>query len=300
MKKVKYFCIGFIIFVITVFKLFYIDNEIIYISIANPENFIEINNNKWHYSKKDYSKIFSQSKFKVYSGDKYLGNYNIQYTDHWYIYDDDFYSIDYDDQLFISNSNTVQLSNFEKIEFDDDDINSIKHTLDKENIVYNDDINGYKINFDVDNDGKNEILYNVYSIYDYPTDSYLYNLIYIEKDDTNYYLEKEVYDDYDYYYSMLFHDIEYILKVEGSEEYNIVVYETRFSAESKRCYSVYNFKNNNVKTVLKADLDYHDSYLDNNITNLFSNFSTFIYVVSGIVIFIFVALFLKQKSSNRI
>ena len=312
MKKFIYFGIGFLICIIITIIFFRTGhNNKIYISIANPGNFIEINNNKWNYSESDYSAVFKQSKFDVYSGNKYLGKYNIKYTDHWYIYDDDYHSIDYDEQLLVTSVGAIQLSDFDKIEFDNDDINSIKHTLDQEKIVYNDDINGYKIYFDIDDDGHNEILYNVYSIHDGITDleenyeesnedSYLYNLIYIVKNDTKYFLEKEIFENQEYYYSMLFHDIDYILKTKNSNKYKIVIYETRFSATNERSYSVYEFNDNKIKTLLKANLDYQESYGDTSTTNIFSGIITFTYFVIGIFVFLFIILFLKQKASNKI
>lgn len=313
MKYIKY---GIIIVLICIlafitFKLkqVEIDIENAYISIDN-NNFIEIKDDNWRYVDPNRLSDFEWNKFNIYSGNEYIGNYNIQYNDRWYIFDDDYNSIDYNRQLFMIKGASVDFYDFERVEFSEDDIVDIKKTLDKLKIVYNNDISGYKIYIDIDNDGVNEVLFNVSSSYDALESAeqetiddgfYLYNLVYIVKNNKNYFLEKSILKSKEDYYSMPYYDVNYILKIGDSDIYKFVIYKTYFSAEDINCYSVYEFKNNKIKTLLKAELDYG---ADNNITNNREfSLSTIILTISllgGIVGFVAIMFYLKQKANNKI
>lgn len=316
MKNIKYIIIGILICILVVgtfiFKKVTIHTKEAFISIGN-NNLIEIKDDNWKYVTSNRLSDFEWNKFNIYDGKEYLGNYNIQYNDKWYIFDDDYNSIDYNNTLFMIRGTNVKFYDFEKQDINENDLNDIKETLDKLKIIYNvDKINAHKIYIDVDDDGVNEELFIVSSSYEENIsedgttlnnndDSNLYSLIYLVKNNKKYFLEKTVMDSQQDYYIMPGYLVDYIIKLGNDNNYKFVIYKSYFGSTDEKCYSVYEFKNNKIKTLLKAELDYGDNDIKYNSEKI--DVSTIILTISllgGIVGFVIIMLYLKQKANNEI
>ena len=314
LKNIKYIIIGILICILIagtiILKRVNIDIKEAYISIGNS-SLIEVKDDNWKYVASNRLSNFEWNKFDIYAGNEYIGNYNIQYNNIWYIFDDNYNSVNYNNMLFMIRDTNSYLYDFERKEINDDDLVDVKKNLDKLKIVYEDGkIGGYKIYIDIDDDGVNEVLFNIGDISDDTisddgtiiNDNYgnIYSLIYLVKDDKIYFLEKSIQNQEDYY-TMPYYDIAYIAKIGNNNNYKFIIYKSYFGSEDINCYSVYEFKNNKIKTLLKAELDYG---ADNNITNNRDfSLSTIILTISllgGIVGFVAIMFYLKQKANNEI
>lgn len=308
MKYIKFITIIVLLIFAFVLLFAYKDNEHdfeineAFISIDN-NNFIEVKNDEWKYVSSDDLLDFEWQKFNIYSGKSFLGNFYIQFNERWYIFDDDNNSIKYDDVLFMIRGTEVQFYDFDFQNISDNEYDDIINLLDDLNISYDENnLNCQKIYIDADGDGSDELLFTVNNTSYEEENGDLFSLIYLLKDSKKYFLEKSVQDS-DSYYKMPYYDVSYIANIGNSDSYKFIIYKSYFSSTDEKCYSVYEFKDDKLTTLLEAELVYDENENINtdereeiNIGAIILTFS----LLGGIVGVVILMFYLKQKANNEI
>lgn len=126
--------------------------------ILAPNTIISYKDKKWIENKNlNYSNIL----FDVYVDMELLGNKYLTYNNNWLIYDENRNFYDYNGELFaINTKKEYKLRNFAYNNLNNNDKNEIISVLTSLNISYNyEDINKYKISYDINRDGVREDIF---------------------------------------------------------------------------------------------------------------------------------------------
>lgn len=177
-------------------------------------------NNEWQYVE-DNKNILNRS-YKIYDKSTLIGTYQIDEYNYMLGYkkDDIFYSMK-NDNYAVSGFVEFEVANTKIEELNSDDLNELSKVLIKKGISNYESLStNEKIVYDIDNDGKEETIYNVSNYLNGHENEKKFFLIYIiDKDDMEY-LVSEIYDSYSSYKK---YEIESLLRFDSSDDYNILL-----------------------------------------------------------------------------
>lgn len=208
---------------------------------------------KWHLEDGKWSDIndekeYNWKKFDVYINNDLIGNYNLLYNKKWYVYDNKKNLIDYNGTIVaIKGNKKYKLINFHKSNFDTTGENLLKSILREKNINFSNNFQGTKISVDLDNDGKEEIIYTASNAFiDDEMINRRYSIIFIKDDKTQ--IIYEDYQDVSMKYSMCVPKINTIIDLDKDSKYELIT-ECDFYSIMGSCTSLYAMKNNNYELI---------------------------------------------------
>lgn len=239
---------------------------VLIITGKNTNSYIILDNNKAIEFKNgvfDYvrDEKYSESFYRVFNQNTYLGNYKIYTIDS--TTNDIYFSNSGSDDMFIFEeplmalSTNVDFIEFDFLEFTDSDFEMFLEISSNNDINQKGDLyDTSKVVIDFDNDGKDEFLYTV--TYEYTSDDIFeiseknYSIMYYVDDD-NYIkilAESNPYYEGD---SIIFPNymIRSIIDINNDEKYELIVMNRKYD---KTEYEIYNFVNNSYELVFATDM----------------------------------------------
>lgn len=210
----------------------------------------------WSYSNKKWKNIFYKSSieklnwdtYKVYSNNKFLGNYLMYYSDKWYVFDKKKNSIDVDGSLLAYNSNyKIDILDFssENITVD----SYVNQVLSDNNISLSSSFTSLsKASVDFDNDGNVEDFYLVSNAFPLDFDpEYIFSIAFMVKNEKIYYLYNDISKNTSFngckpYYNSF-------MDVNNDGVYEIVLSCGKYSA-SEQVDMLYNYTDNGFKIII--------------------------------------------------
>ena len=147
------------------------------------------NNQIWEYTNSEILnvpnvvEIIGKNKFNIYENGTYKGNFNLGlYESKMYLFDDNNNSYKYDGELMgFTDNNKHKVANLINQTLDENDTTIIKRVFNNNNLNYQyiNLNNVKKYIFDIDNDSKNEIIYNISNMFDEEKEGKGYSLIFV-------------------------------------------------------------------------------------------------------------------------
>lgn len=195
-KKYLFLLIVLLSYFAVIFVIFGLDNLK---SKLDNIHIILSPNIKWSLSKGKWENIDGQvnlynlQKYELYVNHKYLGNYKTLYNEKWRFLDDDNHSVNYVGNVFGYRGNRkVEMIDFQYQQISSDLI--LSQVLEREKLsAFDDYIIKRRIEIDLDNDQKDEYIYEVGNVFNFETsDHYSYSLLFVIDDKEIDMLRKEV------------------------------------------------------------------------------------------------------------
>lgn len=219
------------------------------------------NNQIWKYSNSEFFdvldniNIVGQKKFYIYDNGTYKGYFNLGlYESKIYLFDDDDNSYKYDGELMgFTDNNKHKVVNLLSQQLDDNDTLFIQKEFNKNNLEYQyinlNNVNKYVA--DIDNDGENEIIYNISNMLDEEKQGKGYSLIFINDSDKIYELikdiksnQKSLLDGYGYYMNN-------IADLNGDGKLDFIIAKSEYGS-SNLCYMLIESVKNKYKITKKC------------------------------------------------
>lgn len=219
------------------------------------------NNQIWEYTNSEILnvpnvvEIIGKNKFNIYDNGTYKGYFNLGlYESKIYLFDDDDNSYKYDGELMgFTDNNKHKVVNLLSQQLDDNDTLFIQKEFNKNNLEYQyinlNNVNKYVA--DIDNDGENEIIYNISNMLDEEKQGKGYSLIFINDSDKIYELikdiksnQKSLLDGYGYYMNN-------IADLNGDGKLDFIIAKSEYGS-SNLCYMLIESVKNKYKITKKC------------------------------------------------
>lgn len=211
------------------------------------------NNSKYIFENNKFSKPENNNKlnwkeYSIYIDNNYIGNYQLQYNDKWYIYDKERNPIKYEGNVIGFSNLNINVYNFNKQDITDTEINKINLYLRNENINIV-DYNTYdaKIEFDIDNDNKLEKIYIVTSRIN-GNDNNIFSMILMEKDNKITTISSKIISSQSNE-SIKIYDVYGIIDIDEDKTMEIIISETQYSQPDKSNEQIYKLKNKKYENI---------------------------------------------------
>ncbi len=225
--------------------------------VLNKDRMITYSKDKWkQVLPKDYEK-YDWDKFDVFEEGKKKGNYSLYITDNkFYLFeekDKERNSITTtEESLYLGGRIKSKFIEFDKEELTDKDNNYIHSVLLKEG-VSNSDLNnylrGYKVTYDFDNDDNKEELFVISNMFAYSVNSNAYSLIFVKDNNKTTFIYKNVVKAKNRY-SMCSATLLGLIKIEDSNDVNIITKCGYYSYSNNNEYGVYKNSDNKYELLL--------------------------------------------------
>lgn len=199
--------------------------------------FIVGNDTIWQYKDKTLSNINSSlsknlnwEQFKLYSDNKYLGNYYLVKDDQWYVFDKNKNAINLNGQIFAYKSNyKINLLDFTTKKISTDKY--VNQVLSENNISSSSKFTSLtKTDVDIDNDGELESLYVVSNVFiDDVIPQYTFSFVFMVKENKIY----KIYNDVRKFtaYGSCLPKITSILDIDGDGTYELILSCGKYSIQ---------------------------------------------------------------------
>lgn len=190
----------------------------------------------WKYKKSKFYNITYKSSFQKLSWQKYdvylnnelIDNYYLWYNDEWYVFDKNRNPIQIDNSFIAVSSNYgLKLENFEKEDIND--FTYVNKVLEDNSLSTSSKFTSlYKFSFDIDSDSVNEDFYimsNAFAVDFTPAETF--NIAFAVKNDSIYYIYKDVSNNKGYYGCMPFYNS--ILDIDNDGKYEFILSCSKYS-----------------------------------------------------------------------
>lgn len=258
-EKVGIFIIVFLLSLIVIIIILYLLG--VFNRRPNEANIIVDDAVMFKYSKKkwvtaspnSYSN-YNWDKFKIYSNNTYIGTKSIFTTDgKWYVFEKNREAVNVPgDKLYLGGKIKTTHKSFNQTNVNTTDWTYIHKVLDHYNIprdVQNDYTYAFKVNYDFDNDNKDEVMYIVSNLFSDHDVSSSYSFIFINDNGNNKVIYGKIYGKganltgcYAYLYG--------IIEVEGTNGSQIITKCGHYSVGNNDEYGLYQFNNNKYQLLL--------------------------------------------------
>lgn len=258
-EKVGIFIIVFLVSLIIIIIILYLLG--VFNRRPNEANIIVDDSVMFKYSKKKWTTVSSNSysnynwdKFKIYSNNTYIGTKSIFSTDgKWYVFEKNREAVNVPgDKLYLGGKIKTTHKSFNQTNVNATDWTYIHKVLDHYKIsrdIQNDYTYAFKVNYDFDNDNKNEVMYIVSNLFADHDVSSSYSFIFINDNGNNKVIYGRIYGKganlsgcYAYLYG--------IIEVEGAKGSQIITKCSHYSVGNNDEYGLYQFNNNKYQLLL--------------------------------------------------
>ena len=216
--------------------------------VLNKDIIIQFSNDKWNeVQKKDYSN-YNWNKYYVYEDGKKKNNikYSVYYSeDKFYLFEEKNNSrtpaISTEESIYLGGTKKAKYIEFDKRQFDDDDIKYINSIFKSNGIStsdYDTYIIGYKVVYDFDNDDKDEEMYVLSNVFSYRIVNSAYSLIFIKDDNNTKFIYKNIKNKINRY-DMCCSRLLGILKIDGVSSDQIVTKCSYYDNSKESEYGIY-------------------------------------------------------------
>ena len=218
-------------------------NNSLYI-IDNSGIKIKLENGKW--SNITDVDDYNLKRFNIYEDNNFLGEYKVLYSNRFHLYDDFGKEKEYNGQLFAyrgkSKLEVISLNDFTSLSENDKTI--INMALASNNLTSNYQFNlMQKITYDIDDDGSEEIIYNLNNYYIENNTNSAFSIIFMfdDNDIKTISLETSSIDDV---YNHPMYEIKKLLDIKQDGKYELMYSQMYFSNPDSECAILYNLNKN--------------------------------------------------------
>ncbi len=204
-------------------------------------------NDKWSVIPIDDTQVFS-NKFDVLIDNEYMGKYELRYFDNkWYFFDNDMNSESFSGDLFAYHSNQkVSVANIVINELESSDLTYVNKVLEKEGYSLSSLNNltiSEKIEFDIDSDGEDEVIYSVSDADIMSNQKNAFSTVFYLKNNKVYTIKLDIYTSNNQIYSL--YSINNLFKIGNSNKYYMCIYKFSEMNSENQEISIYKLNKSN-------------------------------------------------------
>lgn len=199
---------------------------------------------KGHWSDAGKVSDYSLKPFEVYVGNKKFGTYNLTYNDKFYLFDNDRNPQLYDGNLIAYwGSLSMEVIDFQSEKVTQSDAPIIQKVLKENKLnISLDKLNMWKVEIDIDNDGKKEILYAVDNLFKENGETSAIAFLFILDDGKITYLHKKI-ESNKSTYSLCSPYVSNIIDIDKDKQYEIIMGCVYYS-DRGTCHNLFDNKKN--------------------------------------------------------
>lgn len=237
-------------FIFSLVYLPYFDNNMIYV-VVEDNTVWKSNGKKWSNSSLRKLKRMSFDKFYSFDSKKYIGETYLNYDKELDVYNKNFEKLSLTYGILSIKSN-LPLKNTKAVDFyddiDDSDYPYLEEIFNKYSIDEDGEMTNLKYIVDLNNDGKEDSIYNISNFYNDEEKSQAFSIIFSVINDNIEIIESTIIDASEELKEKNSY-LKYIADVDSDGDYEIIILKTSYGNDKNDCNAMYKYDSNSNKYI---------------------------------------------------